>query len=158
MKWKIYIVILLVFIPLQTTVMDYLSLGGIKADLGLIIVCLVGIRMGETQGIIVGILVGALMDLFSGGTIGANLFTKPMVGWISGIVGRTIVNIQLLASAGLLLGLSVLAGGLIYLFSQIFKGDMDLLMAFRWIILPQALYNTAVGMLFMSLIPAKRRI
>lgn len=158
MKWKVYIGILLLIIPVQTTIMDYFSFGGIKPDLGLIAVYLIGIRMGETHGLMMGGMIGLLMDLFSGGMVGANLFTKPVVGWISGIAGRTILDVKILVSVGMLFGLSLFASFFIYFFLEILKGGSDLFVTFRWIILPQALYDSAMGAIILSLIPHRWRM
>jgi rod shape-determining protein MreD len=157
-KWKVYIGILLLIIPVQTTIMDYFSFGGIKPDLGLIAVYLIGVRMGETHGLIMGGMIGLLMDLFSGGMAGANLFTKPVVGWISGIAGRTILDVKILVSIGMMFGLSLFASFFIYFFLEILKGGSDLFVTFRWIIFPQALYDCVMGAIILSLIPDRWRM
>jgi rod shape-determining protein MreD len=157
-KWKVYIGILLLIIPVQTIIMDHFSLGGIKPDLGLIAVYLIGIRMGETHGLMMGGMIGLLMDLFSGGMIGANLFTKPIAGWVSGVAGRTVQDVKILVSVGLLFCLSLFAGFFTYFFLEILKGGSDLFVTFRWIILPQALYDTVVGTIILSLIPYRWRM
>lgn len=158
MNWKIYIIILLLIIPVQTTLMDHFSFGGIKPDLGLIVVYLIGVRMGGTHGLVMGILVGMFMDLFSGGMLGPNFLSKPIVGWLSGMAGRTILDVKILVSVGLLFGFSVFSGLFIYFFLEILKGGSDLFVTFRWIIFPQALYDCVMGGIILSLVPQRWRI
>jgi len=63
-----------------------------------------------------------------------------------------------LFSMGILFGLSILSGFLIYLFLKFFEGEMAFGEVFRWIILPQALYDAAVGALLFSLVPRTWRM
>ena len=153
MKWKFYAVILLLIVPVQTTFMDHISFFDIKPDLGLVTVCLIGLKKGETDGISMGILIGTLMDLFSGGAAGINLITKPVAGWISGLVGKTFVDMRISTSVGFLITVSLITGFLIYLFVLIIGGGLDLLLAFRWTILPQALYDGLAGAVLLTLLP-----
>ena len=153
-----YIFILLLLIPVQTTVVDHLSIYGIKPDLGLIIVYWIGFGMGEMDGVVMGVLIGTVMDLFSGGVLGTNLLTKPIIGGLAGLLGRVVLDARVLFSMGILFGLSILSGFLIYLFLKFFEGEMAFGEVFRWIILPQALYDAAVGALLFSLVPRTWRM
>jgi rod shape-determining protein MreD len=154
-KWRIYIPVLLLIVPLQTTAAHFLSFHGIKPDLGLIAVCLIGFRAGEIDGLGMGIATGLLLDLFSGGPIPANLLTKPIAGWVAGRVGKTVHHLNLFSSMAILAGISLVCGFLIYFLLQLFSVGMETMQAFRWIILPQAVYDGIAGALLLSLIPGQ---
>lgn len=158
MRRASYIFILLLLIPVQTTVIDHLAIHGIKPDLGLIIVYGIGFGRGERDGVVMGVLIGMVMDLFSGGVMGANLLTKPIIGGLAGLLGRMVLNARVLFSMGILFGLSILSGFLIYLFLKFFEREMAFWEVFRWIILPQALYDAAVGAILFSLLPRAWRM
>ena len=102
MKRISYIFILLLLIPVQTTVLDRLSIHGIKPDLGLIVVYLIGFQRGTREGVVMGVLIGLLMDSFSGGVWGMNLLTKPIIGGWAGLLGRTVLNVRVFLSMGIL--------------------------------------------------------
>ena len=153
MTWRSYLVFLLLLIPVQTTLVEQFSFAGIKPDLGLVLVYFIGIRMGAAHGLVMGVVVGILVDLFSGGVLGANMITKPIVGWVSGSLSRTVIDIHILVSVALLFSLSMLTGLLTYAYLELFLGGASLLTSIRAIILPQALYDSAVGMMALSLFP-----
>ena len=144
--------------PIQTTLMDYFSIQGIKPDLALIVVFLIGLKMGEMDGLLMGLMIGFMMDLFSGGILAINLLTKPLVGWISAIPGRVVLATHIFFSTALLFGLSLGMGLVTYLYLQIFGETMNLWSTFKLIIFPQALYDMALGALLIVLIARRHKI
>lgn len=153
MKWKIYAVLLILIVPVQTALVNHVSIHNIKPDLGLIAVCLIGIRMGEVEGLAMGSLIGLLMDLSAAGPVGANLLSKSLAGWLSGAIGRLFLEIRLVPALGILASLSVVSGFLVYLTLQIGRGDLEFFGSVRWIILPQALYDGVLGTLLLKMMP-----
>ncbi len=158
MNWKLYIAILILIVPVQTTISHNLSIHGTIMDLGLIIACLIGIKAGKTHGLIMGALIGILLDLFSGGPFGINLFTKTLAGWGSGVIGKTFLDLRLFGSLGIFTGLSLISGIFIYLFLQVLKGNVEFVPSLRWIILPQAFYDGLGGAFLLQLFPQKTRV
>ena len=144
------LIILTLIVPVQAGLMHYFSIVGVKPDLGLIVVCLVGFKMGEREGLIMGVSIGMVLDLFSGGAIGSHLLTKPIMGFISGVIGRTMLDIRMVVFLGTLIGLSLFSGCLVYLFMQVSIGGMSFSQAFRFIILPQAVYDGIVGAILLT--------
>lgn len=138
--------------------MHHIAIQGIKPDLGFIAICLIGFKRGEMAGFVMGVLIGILMDLFSGSMVGTNIVTKPIVGWVSGMAGRTILDRSVVPLTGILTGLSLASGLLVYLFLQVFRGGMDFLAVFRWIILPQTIYDACVGTILLSLFHTGRKL
>ena len=155
MSWKGYAFILFMIVPIQTTLTNYVSVQGIKPDLGFIAACLIGFRKGEMDGLVMGFLIGMLMDLFSGGVEGINMLSKSLAGWISGHAGKTFLDIKLVSALGIVTGLSVLLGLLIYLFLQFSRGNMEFLQTFREIIFPQAIYNGILGAVLLKMLPRR---
>lgn len=143
-RWA-YPLLLLLLVPLQTTGLNTISLGPIKPDLGLLLVYFVGFYAGESEGLVIGLLAGALLDLFSGGPLGLHLATKAIVGVSSGMLGRFFLNITGAMTMSLLFLISILSGILIYFIHELSFGGVHFGEAFGWIILPEALYNAVVG-------------
>ena len=144
--------------PIQTTLMDYISIQGIKPDLAFLVVFLIGLKMGEMDGLLMGLSIGFMMDLFSGGILGINLLTKPLVGWISAMPNRVVLATHFVFSTTLLFGLSLGMGLATYLYLQIFGETMNFWSTFKLIILPQALYDMALGSLLIVMISGRRQI
>lgn len=158
MNWKLYIPILTLIVPIQTTVSHSLSVQGTIMDLGLVLSCLIGIKAGKTHGLLMGALIGIQLDLFSGGPFGLNLVTKSLVGWGSGFIGKIFLDLRMPGSFGIFSGISLLSGILFYIFLQVLRGSVEFTPSFRWIILPQALYDGLGGAILLQLFPQRSRI
>ncbi|HXC61780.1 MAG TPA: rod shape-determining protein MreD, partial [Nitrospiria bacterium] len=87
MKLVWYLLILILFVPVQSILMASISLNGVQPDLGLILLYFIGLVYGEIDGVLLGLIIGFLMDLFSGGPLGPNLVSKTLLGWVSGMAG-----------------------------------------------------------------------
>jgi rod shape-determining protein MreD len=62
---------------------ERISVLGITPDLTMLLVFSVGLRYGETRGLLLGIAVGALEDSLSGSFIGPHMLSKGIVGFSS---------------------------------------------------------------------------
>ncbi|MFH1238670.1 MAG: rod shape-determining protein MreD [bacterium] len=72
--------VILVALILETTVFNYLAIGGVKPDLLLIVVIYLALNKGALTGEISGFIAGFLQDVFSGGLIGLNALVKTIIG------------------------------------------------------------------------------
>ncbi|GAB4538160.1 MAG: hypothetical protein Fur0020_06980 [Thermodesulfovibrionia bacterium] len=77
----VYIIIAMLAISLQSTIFPH-----IKPDLALILVCLYSLRGGEIRGMVLGAIVGLLIDSVSGFIIGPNILSKSIVGFLFNII------------------------------------------------------------------------
>lgn len=145
MKLVWYPLILLFFVPLQSILMTSISLNGIKPDLGLIVVFFAGLVYGEVDGILLGLTIGLLMDLFSGGPLGPNVVSKTVIGWSSGMVCKTLLNVNAFFTLGSVFCLSLLNGVLSFLLVLLITGGWGFWASVRWVILPEALYDALLA-------------
>src|SRR5205809_6947106 len=93
MKVLGYAWLILLLVPLQVVLVDRISLFGIRPDLPLVAVCLIGLYHGEIDALLAGIEIGFAQDLFSGGVHWGNLCLKPMHGLIAGIASPHVLNL-----------------------------------------------------------------
>ena len=145
MKLVWYSFILLLFVPLQSILMASISLNGVQPDLGLILLYFIGLVYGEIDGILFGLIIGFLMDLFSGGPLGPNLVSQTLLGWASGMVGKTLLNVNAFFTLGSVFCLSLLSGLLSFLFVFLITGGWGFWASVRWVILPEALYDALLA-------------
>src|SRR5207245_10282986 len=103
MKVLGYAWLILLLVPLQVVLVDRISLFGIRPDLPLVAVCLIGLYHGEIDALLAGIAIGFAQDLFSGGVPWGNLCLKPMLGLIAGLASRTVLNLTGRSALGRLL-------------------------------------------------------
>ena len=144
MKLLFYLILVLLLVPLQTTLLPHLSVWSIKPDLGLVAAALVGIFAGELEGLLVGLAIGWVLNLFSAGELWLSLLTNGGVGILAGFLGRQLTLVTSISlGAGLLL-VSLASG----LFAAVSFAHLD--MSQMWwmvesIALPQACFDGVVG-------------
>ena len=144
MKFLFYLILVLLLVPLQTTLLPHLSVWNIKPDLGLVAAALVGLFAAELEGLLVGLAIGWVLSLFSAGELWLSLLTNGGVGLLAGFLGRQVSQVTAISlGAGVLL--VSLASGLLAAMS--FKG-FD--MAQMWwmvqsIVFPQACFDGVMG-------------
>jgi rod shape-determining protein MreD len=125
--------------------MNSISLNGIKPDLGLILVFFIGLIYGEIEGILLGLMIGLLMDLFSGGALGPNVVSKTLLGWTSGMLCKTLLNVNSFFTLGSVFCLSLLNGFIGFLFVYLITGGWSFWPSVRWVILPASLYDSLLA-------------
>jgi hypothetical protein len=101
-KFFIYLILVLLLVPLQTTLLPHLSVWNVKPDLGLVAAALVGLFAGELEGLLVGLAIGWVLSLFSAGELWLSLLTNGGVGLLAGFLGR---QVSQMTSVSLGLGL-----------------------------------------------------
>ncbi len=146
------IVILLCLLPAQSILLECVAFQGIKPDLFLWMVYLVGFKYGEWKGGGIGILSGLILDAFSPGRMGMNIFIKGLFGFCAGILGRNLLEAKPLFHFGMLSLFSFSQGILIYLILQINGEPVILSEVIGKIIVPQMFYDGIVGGMVVNLI------
>jgi rod shape-determining protein MreD len=142
-KPLLYIGLVVGLIPLQTTVLEHLSVAGVRPDLCLIAVSLIGLFGGPADGVMMGALLGFEQDLFSAGDTWVNAITKAAIGLSAGLVGRYVARTTPATVLPMVLGLSV-SSGIAFLVAG--AGGQHTLMAVRTVLLPQAVFDSMVAM------------
>jgi hypothetical protein len=144
MKFLFYLILVLLLVPLQTTLLPHLSVWNIKPDLGLVAAALVGLFAAELEGLLVGLAIGWVLSLFSAGELWLSLLTNGGVGLLAGFLGRQVSQVTAISlGAGLLL--VSLASGLLAAMS--FKGfDVSQMWwMVQSIVFPQACFDGVMG-------------
>jgi hypothetical protein len=143
-KFLFYLILVLLLVPLQTTLLPHLSIWNIKPDLGLVAAALVGIFAGELEGLLVGLAIGWILNLFSAGELWLSLLTNGGVGILAGFLGRQLSQVTSL-SMGIGLLLVSLASGLLAAMSFQNLDMSQIWWMIESIVLPQACFDGAVG-------------
>lgn len=144
MKFLFYLILVVLLVPLQTTLLPHLSVWNIKPDLGLVTAALVGLFVGELEGLVVGLAIGWVLSLFSAGELWLSLLVNGGVGLLAGFLGRQVSQVTAISlGAGILL-VSLVSG----LFAAIALKGFD--MSQMWwmvesIVFPQACFDGVVG-------------
>ena len=144
MKFLFYLILVLLLVPLQTTILPHLSVWNIKPDLGLVAAALIGLFAGELEGLLIGLMIGWVLNLFSAGELWLSLLTNGGVGLLAGFLGRQVSKVTSITLGVGLLFVS-LASGLLAAMSFTHLGVSQMWWMIESIVLPQACFDGAVG-------------
>lgn len=126
---------------LQVSVVPHLAIAGVQPDLVLIAIVLLSFSEGSIKGSVFGFVGGLIEDLLGGQAVGLSAFSKCIVGYISGLVERTIFIENVLLPMGAIFVASILNdftyAGLNFLLGESIPIDK----LFFDIALPTAAYN-----------------
>ena len=144
MKLLLYVGLVLLLVPVQTTLLPHVAVWGIKPDLGLVVAAVVGLLAGELEGLLVGLAIGWVLNLYSAGDLWLSLITTAGAGLFAGLLGRQVAQVTpTILSVGLLV-LS-LAGGLVAVFSMKHTTMSDAWWMVQSVVVPQACFDAVVG-------------
>ena len=144
MKFVIYLILVLLLVPLQTTLLPHLSVWNVKPDLGLVAAVLVGLFAGELEGLLVGLAIGWILSLFSAGELWLSLLTNGGAGLLAGFLGRQVSQMTSVSLGLGLLLVSLVCGAFAALNFQHFDGSQMWWMI-ESIVFPQACFDGIVG-------------
>ncbi len=155
MKPRVYLIIFLLIIPFQASLLNPLSIGGIKPDLALAVLYIIGLLTGPVESALAGMGMGLLQDISSASYIGFTGLTRGFVGLAAGLLGTKVLDISS-PSAVIFLALFSLAEGIfISLFLQV-TYDAVPFFSILGHLLPQALYTGILGFLLLRLVEKKK--
>ncbi|MDH5193833.1 MAG: hypothetical protein OEW32_09135 [Nitrospira sp.] len=144
MKTLIYGTIIVGIVPVQSVLLPHLTLWGVKPDLGVVAVCLIGLIGGELDGLLVGVAVGWALCLFSAQDVIPGAMLKGGLGFVAGLAGRQMVYLSPLVLTSGLLVVSCLVGLVTPVVLKL-NPQQDLWWAVWNVVLPQACLDAIIG-------------
>lgn len=155
MKPRVYLVLFLLLIPFQASLLEPLSLAGIKPDLPLALLYIIGLLIGPGEAALVGVGTGLLLDIGSASLIGLTGFSRGLIGLAASLLGNRVLDITSPSNGIFLAAFSLAEGVCIALFMQLFYGSVPFFSLLGSHILPQAIYTGALGVVLLRLIARK---
>jgi len=155
MKPLVYFTILLLIIPVQASLIDSLSLGGIKPDLALVLLYIIGLLTGPAEAALAGMAIGLVQDVGSASFIGFSGLTRGLIGFSAGLLGRRVLDLASRSNSIFVAAFSLLEGIFIAFFLQMFYGSVPVVSLMAGRILPRALYTGVLGAVLLKLIVRK---
>jgi rod shape-determining protein MreD len=144
MKYLIYFGLALCVMPVQSVFLPSLSVGGVRPDLGLIVVCWVGFWLGEWKGVVLGLFLGFAQDLLSAGTFWVHLSTKAGAGLAAGLLGRQVTQATpvMMCMGMLLISLSC---GAVVLMNMGLRTSSEMWQIARYVMIPEAVFTALLS-------------
>lgn len=156
MKPWVYLVVLLLFIPLQASLLAPLSVGGVRPDLALTLLFVIGLVAGPVEGAFAGMAIGLVQDIGSASLLGFTSLSRGMIGLLAGLLGKRILDIESPAIVIFLFAFSMAEGIYISLFLQTTSGAVPFFSLIAGRIIPQALYTGLFGLLVLHVVKKKK--
>lgn len=100
MQFSVFLLLLGAALVLQTTMLDYIAVTGVKPDLVMLLVVFNGFLLGTREGAFLGFAGGILEDLFSGSYIGLNALSRMVAGYLAGAAGERLYRENTLIATG----------------------------------------------------------
>ncbi|MBU4227413.1 rod shape-determining protein MreD, partial [bacterium] len=88
--------IIVVALVTQLTLINSVTILGLKPDLLMVVVVVFSLRKGEKEGTISGFASGLLQDIFSTSLLGINALAKTVIGFTCGILKEEIFHEHIL--------------------------------------------------------------
>ena len=133
-------VIILISLVIQShSSFDAIRIFGVKPDLVFIIVVYSGYSFGPITGQVTGFISGLFHDAVSNSPYGFLAFPKLTVGFIVGLIGRSVLKNNVPTIIILMLAATLVKGIITLILSYIFAQGM--ISAIIDVIIPESLYN-----------------
>jgi len=155
MKPLVYLIVLLFLLPFQGSVLDVVSLGGIKPDAALALLYCIGLLTGPVEAALAGIAVGLLQDTSSASLIGFSGFTRGLIGLGAGMLGRHVLDIASPSNILFIFAFSIAEFALIAVVLGAFYGSLPFFGVFFSRMLPAAFLTGVLGYFMLRLISRK---
>jgi len=151
MKPSVYFIIFVLILPLQASLFNPVSIAGIKPDLALAVLFIIGLLTGPIEAALAGMGIGLLQDIGSASLLGFSGLTRGLVGLAAGLLGSRILDISNPLSVLFLAVFSLGEGLLISLFLQTTYGLVPFFSTIGGRLFPQAIYTSALCFLLLRL-------
>src|SRR5208337_1712385 len=136
---------------LQASLFNPVSIAGIKPDLALAVLFIIGLLTGPIEAALAGMGIGLLQDIGSASLLGFSGLTRGLVGLAAGLLGSRILDISNPLSVLFLAVFSLGEGLLISLFLQTTYGLVPFFSTIGGRLFPQAIYTSALCFLLLRL-------
>ena len=145
MRFSVFILLLGTALLMQTTVLDFISIYGVKPDLILLLVVFNGFLLGTREGAFLGFAAGILEDLFAGSYIGLNALSKMAGGYLAGAFGSGFYKENTAIATGVTFFSAAAALVVNYLLLFVVHIYVPAFYALWKVILPVALYTALLA-------------
>lgn len=147
MKLKVILSTLSIFllILIQTTILDYFKVFGVKPNLIFVFVVTVALLRGSMEGAVTGFFTGLTWDIFSGKVIGFYTLLCLYLGLVTGSVNRRLYRENIFVVIFFTFVSTILFESAVFFFGVFIKGQWSFIYPFKTVIFPEAVYNATVS-------------
>ena len=146
MKIMLKCAIIVVALVIQLTLINLITISGIKPDLIMVVVVVFSLMKGTKEGTISGFVSGLLQDIFSTGLLGMNALVKTVIGFSCGGLKEKIFHEHILFLIPIIAFIaSFLQSILIIFLLHTFGIEYNLAWSLNRVALSEALYSSLIS-------------
>ncbi len=150
-----YITIGVVFLfaaVIQTNILSYAEILGVKPNLFIIMITCFALLGGRVEGAVIGLIAGFIQDVVIANSIGGYTLMGTYLGLSVGALNRRFVKDNLLVGMMFVFIATIAYETVLYLAILLTFGQTITIDAFRNIIIPEAVYNSAAVLIVFPLV------
>ena len=137
---------------LLQSILRPISIFGVKPNLIVIFVTIVGLLRNNVEASIIGLILGALLDVITGKTIGFYSLLGLYLGAISGSLNKKFYRDNVFVAMLMVFLFTMLYEFAVYIFGVYVQHQGDVWYAMTRVILPEAVYNSVVSIFIFGLV------
>ncbi|WP_265443964.1 rod shape-determining protein MreD [Acetivibrio straminisolvens] len=140
-----YAVLIFIIALIQSTVLGSISVFNVKPNLLLILIVSAALLGNNVEGAVIGFICGLTQDMLSGRVIGFYALLGLYLGLGVSFINKRLYKENVLVAIITTFFSSIVYEFAVYFFSMFFKGSLELVFPFKYVILPEAVYNSIVS-------------
>ncbi len=151
-KIVFYIILIVTFVIAQVTFLNFVSIFGVVPNIVIILIVSISLLEGRIHGAAVGFSVGLCLDAVIGMTFGFQALLGMFLGYSLGNINKRFFKENILVMVICTFVSTILYEIALISSSYLYGQNVDFLMAFKTIILPEALLNSVLGIVLFIMI------
>ena len=140
-------VMMIILYLIQTTIFNKITVAGIKPNVVIILVVLIGYKYGKIPGMLMGFFMGLFLDLTESDYIGYYSLIYLIICYLVGFSNKLYTNDSTLIPLGLVGASDFMLNFLIFITGFLLRNRLDLPYYMMRIILPEVVYTIIVSVL-----------
>ena len=145
-------IIIVVCFLFQSTLFQYLKLGGVVPNLLLIVTMSFGLMRGRREGLLVGFFSGLLIDIFFGSALGPYAFIYMTMGYANGFFHRIYYVEDVLLPMSMIAINDFIYNLIIYFIFFMLQNKLQFSKYLWQIVLPEMIYTILITLFFYKLL------
>ncbi|WP_010251445.1 rod shape-determining protein MreD [Acetivibrio cellulolyticus] len=160
MRGKIIAYTILIFLTvlIQSTLGSSMSVYGVKPNIILVVIVIVGLLRNNIEGAIVGFFCGLLQDSVSGMVIGFYTLLGLYLGLVIGSINKKLYRENILIAVFFTFLSTIVYEYLVYFLNTFLRRPLGFIYPMQNVILPEAIYNSVISIfVFIIVVKLHRR-
>ncbi|HOM01815.1 MAG TPA: rod shape-determining protein MreD [Acetivibrio sp.] len=147
-----YAVLMFILALIQSTVLESISVFNVKPNLLLILTVSAALLGNNVEGAVIGFLCGLTQDMLSGRVLGFYALLGLYLGLVISFINKRLYKENVLVAIFTTFISSIIYEFTVYFLSMFFRGSLQLVFPFKYVILPEAVYNSVVAIVIFLIV------